>query len=135
MSELSGRQPERHSKDPVQAEEIERQHETMIALMKDLGERASAGASRAVLADLLQRLSDYTVLHFQAEEAYMAATSYPKLDTHRLIHRDLLIRLREHIRGFETGNGRIGHPLTSFLKYWLAAHINSVDIHFARNAQ
>jgi hemerythrin-like metal-binding protein len=102
--------------------------------MSALSERAEKGASKAELSELLKVLSDYTALHFRAEEACMEAIRYPKLDTHRLIHRDLLIRLREHVSGFETGDGTLGHKLTSFLKFWLMTHIKSVDMHDARRA-
>jgi hemerythrin-like metal-binding protein len=111
---------------------MDRQHDILIELMSSLRERAEEGASKAELSDLLKQLSDYTVLHFRAEEACMEAMSYSKLDTHRLIHRDLLIRLREHVGGFETGDGTLSHRLTSFLKFWLTTHIKSVDMRDAR---
>jgi hemerythrin len=132
MSEFFDWEPEQRSKCSLQIEEMDRQHETLIALMSALGERAEEGASKEELSDRLKELSDYTVLHFGAEEACMEAMSYPKLDTHRLIHRDLLIRLREHVGSFEAGDGTLSHRLTSFLKFWLTTHIKSVDMHDAR---
>ncbi len=128
MSELRWR-PEQYPRRSLQLEEMDRQHGILIALMNALSERAAEGATKAELSGLLKELDDYTVLHFQAEESYMEATSYPKRDTHKLIHRDLLIRLREHVRGFETGDGTLSRQLTSFLKFWLTAHIKSVDMH------
>jgi hemerythrin-like metal-binding protein len=113
---------------------MERQHEVLIALMNALAERAAEGASKAELSDLLGVLCEHTVQHFQAEEAYLEGTSYRKLDTHKLIHRDLLIRLREHMHDFEAGSGKLSHQLTSFFKFWLTAHINSVDMQSERSA-
>jgi hemerythrin len=134
MSEI-GLKPELESKSSLRLEEMDRQHRFLTALIDGLGKRAAQGASKAELSGLLHQLSDYTVQHFQAEEAYMAATSYPKLDTHQLIHRDLLIKLHEHVSEFKAGSGKLGHRLTSFLKFWLAAHINSVDTYFARHVR
>src|SRR5688572_25523888 len=122
MSEFFDWEPEQHSKCAAQLEEMDRQHETMIELMGALNERAEKGASKAELSDLLKELSDYTALHFRAEEVCMEAIRYPKLDTHRLIHRDLLIRLREHVDGFETGDGTLGQQLTRVLTFWLLGH-------------
>jgi hemerythrin-like metal-binding protein len=130
MSEVRWK-PELESKSSLRLEEMDRQHRVLTALIHGLGKRAAQGASKAELSDILEQLSDYTVRHFQVEEAYMEATSYPKLDTHQLIHRDLLLKLREHVSEFEAGSGKLGHRLTSFLKFWLAAHINSVDMYFA----
>jgi hemerythrin-like metal-binding protein len=131
MSELFRFNPEQQS---LQIHEMDRQHEILTALMNALTVRARAGASKAELSDLLKQLSEHTVLHFEAEEVYMEAMGYPKLDTHKLIHRDLLLRLGEHLRVFESGAGRLSHPLKSFLTYWLSTHINSVDVHDVRNA-
>lgn len=132
MSEFFRWEPGQHAKGSLQIEEVDRQHGILIALMDALVEHAAEGASKAELSGLLKHLVDYTALHFQAEEACMQATDYPKLDTHRLIHRDLLIRLREHVGSFENGNGTLSRALTSFLQFWLKTHVRSVDMHEAR---
>lgn len=52
-----------------------------------------------------------------------------------VIHRDLLLKLEQHINQFKSGNGRLGVGLLSFLKFWLAAHITGADRQHARHAQ
>jgi hemerythrin len=115
----------------LDAEEMDRQHQSLTAIMEELARCDAQGAPKEALSALLQRLDDCTRQHFEDEEAYMAKTAYPKLDTHCIIHRSLLTALSEHRRTFEAGGGRLGHKLLSFMKYWLVAHINSVDRHLS----
>jgi hemerythrin-like metal-binding protein len=69
MSEFFRWEPGQHSKWSLQIEEVDREHGVLIELMSALAERAEEGASKAELSGLLKELVDYTVLHFQAEEA------------------------------------------------------------------
>jgi hemerythrin-like metal-binding protein len=104
------------------------QHEDLKLLMRALAERDAAGASKGELSAQLRQLEAVTVGHFRDEERHMADVGHPKLDTHQLIHRDLLAMLRRHIAEFESGSGgRLGCNLLSFFKYWLGAHIEGMD--------
>jgi hemerythrin len=118
----------------VDAEEMDRQHETLVAIMDELARRDAQRAPKEELSALLLCLADCTLQHFEAEEAAMARTGYAKLDTHCIIHRSLITALNDHRQTFESGGGRLGHKLLSFMKYWLVAHINSVDRHFTHTS-
>ena len=118
----------------LDAAEMDRQHETLVAIMDELERRDAQRAPKEELSALLVRLADCTLQHFEAEEAFMSRTGYPKLDTHCIIHRSLLSALHDHRQTFESGGGRLGHKLLSFMKYWLVAHINSVDRHFTHTS-
>jgi hemerythrin len=115
-------------------DEMDCQHEAIVSLMDSLARRDTDRASKTELSNLLDTLRAYTARHFKEEEAYMAATGYPKLDVHQVIHRDLLIKLDEHVNRFRGGSGRLGVGLLSFLKYWLSAHITGVDRQYPRHA-
>jgi len=131
MTEFSQWEREKHS--PWIAE-MDKQHQALLSLMTSLIRRDAERAPRAELSSLLSMLCDCTVQHFKEEEAYMAATGYQKLDVHQIIHRDLLLELDEQVSRFEAGNGRLGAPLLSFLKFWLSPHITGVDRQYARRA-
>jgi hemerythrin len=131
MTEFSQWDRGKHS---LWIDEMDSQHETLVWLMDNLSRRDAEQASKADLSRQLDTLREYTVRHFKEEEAYMAATGYPKLDVHQVIHRDLLIKLDEHMSRFKGGSGRLGVGLLSFLKYWLCAHITGVDRQYPRDA-
>lgn len=116
-------------------DEMEGQHHAIVSLMDSLYRRDTERASKAELSNLLDTLRDYTAQHFEEEEAYMAASGYPRLDVHQVIHRDLLIKLDAHVERFRAGGGRLGTDLISYLRYWLTAHITGVDRHYARAAK
>lgn len=115
-------------------DEMDCQHDAILSMLESLLQLDADRASKAELSSSLEALRDYTACHFEAEEAYMAATGYAKLDVHQVIHRDLLIRLDEHRQRFERGGERLGAALYSFLKFWLAAHITGVDQQYPRHA-
>jgi hemerythrin len=124
-SELVPWQPPNHSPEIVA---VDRQHLWLIALIRELARRDQVGTPKQEQLQSLIFIAGLTARHFAAEEACMAAIEYPKLDTHRLIHRDLLVQFREHVRGFEQGGQKLGHKLRSFLAFWLLPHlVESVD--------
>jgi hemerythrin-like metal-binding protein len=117
----------------LQADEMDRQHDTLLLLMNELVRRDVEGADKQDLSELLDELCSLTLAHFQAEEACMQATGYGRLDIHGLIHSKLIAKLREHMQVFRDGNGRLGRTLVSFFEFWLAAHIKGADQHYARH--
>ena len=116
----------------LEIEAMDEEHQVLIAKMNHLAARNDAGASKAELSTALRDLGRYTVRHFDDEEAYLASIHYPKLDTHRAIHRDLLRSLHEHIAAFESGDGKVSAKFLGFLKLWLGAHIKGIDMQYAR---
>jgi hemerythrin len=130
MSQFISYDPRTHS---LHMDAIDRQHDTLILIMNELVRQDAQGASKEDLGLLLEELRSLTVRHFQAEEAYMRATGYARLDIHGLIHAKLIARFQDHVKSFENGNGRLGHRLQSFLEFWLAAHIKGVDRHYAQH--
>jgi len=131
MTEFFEWERERHS---VWIDEMESQHHAILALMNELSRRNAEHAPKAEMEALLSTLSDLTARHFKEEEAYMAATGYPKLDVHQIIHRELSLKLQEHVHRFATGSGRLGADLLSFLNFWLLAHVNGSDRHAGRDS-
>ena len=107
--------------------DIGRQQQSLPVLVAALARRDKEGASKGELSESLALIAAFTARHFSAEEAYMAELGYPKLDTHRLIHRDLLAHLHAHLQTYENGGPRLGHKLRSFFTFWLLPHIQSID--------
>jgi hemerythrin-like metal-binding protein len=128
MSDLFVWDPSQYS---LEIEAMDQQHLILIGLMNKLAVRADAGAPKAELSAALRELGRFTVKHFDAEEAYMRSFNYPKIETHRAIHKDLLRSLHEHIDIYEAGDGRLSPKVLQFLKLWLGAHIKGIDKQYA----
>lgn len=113
---------------------LEAQHEELVSLMAKIIQRDARGALKAELSLLLWQLVIRTEHHFTDEEVYMLDTGYARLDTHQIMHAQLLATLRRHVLDFELGDGRLGTRLVTFLEFWLMTHINGMDKDVTRRA-
>lgn len=114
-------------------ESLDAQHDELVTLMTKIIRRDASSALKAELSLLLWQLVIRTEHHFTDEEVYMLDTGYPRLDTHKIMHTQLLTSLRRHVTEFEVGNGRLGTRLITFLKFWLMTHINGMDHDITRH--
>lgn len=116
--------------------EMDHQHQRLIDVMNRLASRDASGAPKPELQRLLDQLVSVTEQHFRDEEAYMAAKRYPKLDTHRRIHSELVAQLQGHVAAFAAGTvARLNPRFLEFLKFWLAAHIRGIDKQYAEHVR
>lgn len=78
--------------------------------------------------EILRELRDYTIMHFEHEEAYMESINYKKMFTQKVQHNEF----REKIEGWdldsidETSDAMIDEIL-DFLTSWLISHILEND--------
>ena len=109
--------------------EMNFEHQQLLKIMNHLYDRVQAQDSVADLALILKDLGDYTIKHFADEERYFDSIGFPGADTHKLIHKDLLAKFKAHVQQFEA-SGRIDASLFEFLKMWLSAHIQGIDVKY-----
>jgi hemerythrin len=109
------------------------QHKHLIAIMNRLYDQVKAKALRASIGATLDELGRYTAKHFAEEEAYMASVKFPKLVGHQGLHRKLLERFGLHVAEF-TKTGQLTDEFFNFLRHWLSAHIQGIDIQYAATA-
>ena len=115
-----------HDEYSVSVDEMDDEHQTLIAIMNQLHSRAEEGAERSELEELLGELAIFTTRHFRNEELYMRSIGFPGLESHARIHADLLAKFDDHARAFER-TGELGAAFFHFLRNWLAAHIRGID--------
>jgi hemerythrin len=106
---------------------MDTQHIVLIETLNELHSAMMSGDARNVTGPLLRNLLTYTRGHFSAEEAMMAASSYPELEKHKAIHRDLSHKIEEFVIRFERGEMGLNLHLLHFLRDWLTSHIQKVD--------
>jgi hemerythrin len=128
---MDGR-PRFDSRFSVGIDQVDREHQKLFeiagrvhdCLMAD-GESAVAAARRAV-AELI----DYTETHFASEEGLMAGAGYPELDSHRILHRNLMAQARDMELRVELGERNAPLELNRFVCNWLIDHIQDHDKRF-----
>lgn len=111
------------------------EHQKLIDLMNHLYDLNHANASKAEVGGAVKALADWTITHFEHEEAFMESIDYPELKTHRLIHENLLAQLKEHMEAYEAGsNNQLDEKFFLFLKVWLTGHIMGIDMKYGKFA-
>jgi hemerythrin-like metal-binding protein len=109
------------------------EHRWLIGLMNKLYEQCAAGAAREQVDKSLLELGKATQKHFADEELVMARMAYPKLEVHKRAHQQLLTKLAGHVTRYRSGQ-ELGDEFFQFLRFWLSAHIQGMDMQYADHA-
>ena len=115
----------------VGIQSIDAQHQNLFAIARELYDAMSAGQGKSVLARILDRLVQYTQVHFSHEERLMKLNGYPNLAEHQEQHAALTHQVLQFQADFNTGKVTMTVQLLNFLKNWLDQHIQSSDQAYA----
>lgn len=112
----------------VGIEEIDQQHKILVRLVNDMHEAIQHKEGSATAKPILDKLIQYTIIHFAVEESLMRIFNYPDYEEHKKHHEELtreVITLRKKVRSGETA---ISFQLMHFLQGWLTRHILQEDM-------
>lgn len=116
----------------VDIQEIDEQHKCLIDIMNELYTAIANKSNRDLIGDVLDKLVDYTKVHFAVEETLMRIFHYEGYDEHKAIHDKIVERVLEFQGKFRAGDDKVGMELLMFLKDWLFDHINKVDKEYVK---
>ncbi len=114
----------------VKVANMDQEHQILINKMNKLHEVYAGGGTKEQLAPLVKDFAAYVVTHFQDEEAYMEKIKFEGVETHKLIHKQLLSQATEHIQAFEA-TGKLTDAFFKFLSVWLTSHIKGIDMKYS----
>jgi hemerythrin-like metal-binding protein len=108
--------------------EVDQQHRRLVELVNQLGRDADSATPERV-DHALQALAEYTVYHFQCEEAIMAAAAVAPAhaDRHRDTHRRFVGQVGEWLERRRNHEPISLRHLLDFLANWLIFHILGDD--------
>ncbi len=106
------------------------EHRWLISLMNRLHDQVNSGADRDAQGKTLEELGKATVKHFADEELVMARMGFPKIEHHKKLHAQLLTKFGAHAANFKGGQP-LGPEFFHFLKFWLSAHIQGMDMQYS----
>ncbi len=115
----------------VGIEEIDQQHKILVKLINEMHEAIEHKEASTVAKPILDKLIQYTIIHFAVEEALMRIFHYPDYEEHKKHHEELtreVITLRKKVR---TGEAHINFQLMHFLQGWLTHHILQEDMSYS----
>ncbi len=111
----------------VDIQELDEQHKCLISIMNELYTALANKSERDLIADVLNKLIEYTKVHFAVEETLMRIFHYEDYEAHKAIHDDIVAKVVDYHGKFQGGDDKVGMELLLFLKEWLFDHINKVD--------
>ena len=111
---------------------IDGQHQALVEALNRLHSAMLEESGRGEVGSTLKFLSDYTVSHFRMEEEMMDRHSYPDASSHRKIHGDLIVSLKELVDGFRRDSTALTIATMIFLEEWLTNHFLGEDAKFVR---
>jgi hemerythrin len=115
----------------VGVEEIDLQHQKLIAMMNEFYEQIGSDSQRA-LRTLLGSLIEYTKFHFTTEEQYFRELGYPESDAHIAKHREFIDKVQDVKSRLDSGKHVVSFEITTFLKDWLTHHVKGNDKAYGR---
>lgn len=107
-------------------------HKVLLRLMDELEDLARRGNDAAATKAAMTKLGEFTNKHFSDEEAFMASFSYPGIDSHKLIHKNLLEKFGAYQRRLMSGE-KLDEGFFDFLNIWLASHICGIDVKYGQH--
>ena len=106
---------------------VDAQHQNLFAIGRELYAAMSTGQGKSVLARTLDRLVQYTTMHFAHEERLMQLHKYPDFAKHKAEHDALVKQVVDFRTEFNGGRATLAVPLLQFIKDWLGKHIQGTD--------
>jgi hemerythrin-like metal-binding protein len=116
----------------VRIPQIDAQHQQLVALINELHMAMMEGNGKPALTHILSELVRYAENHFAYEETMLQQRGYSGLTGHRLEHKALMGQVYELRDQFASGKTMLTIKVMQFLKEWLANHILTRDMAYAR---
>jgi hemerythrin len=103
------------------------QHGILIDTMNELRLAAVRGSGREQVSEVLDRLIEYTRMHFWSEEQLLEQHGYPSAAEHRAEHQLILVQILQSSHRVQHGEKVQVRPLLCFLRKAYAGHIEGMD--------
>ena len=107
---------------------LDQQHQLLFDYINELYDAMSKGAGKSTAVGLVQKLHEYTTIHFKEEEALLKRANSPLLKEQQAEHAIFLDKVSELEKKISSGHDlSISVDLLRFLKNWLSDHILEKD--------
>jgi hemerythrin len=116
----------------VHIPQIDGQHQQLVAIINELHAAMLQGTANAALGRILDELVRYAQSHFAYEEAMLQQRGYSSLTVHRAEHQKLTQQVADLQERFRAGKLTLSVQVMQFLKEWLANHILTRDMQYAK---
>lgn len=116
----------------VGVEQIDDQHKELIRIANALINAVTLERDQRIINNVLNKLREYTIHHFNSEEQLMEKIGFPKRGEHATEHARLKKEVKEYQHQVYLKENLTPDALLEFLKNWLLKHILTYDRDIAR---
>jgi hemerythrin len=106
------------------------QHGILMDTLNDLRLTAVRGSGREQVSEVLDRLIEFTRMHFWSEEQLLEHYEYPGIAEHRTEHQRLLAQILQSSHRVQHGDKMQMRPLLCFLREAFAEHFEGMDCEY-----
>ena len=107
---------------------IDDQHRGVVTIINSLHYGMQNKHGESIIRPIIHMIQEYTRIHFELEEDFLAKCYFPDLDSHQLLHKELIGDLLH--TGRESAFVRDPFKFLDFLKKWWIDHICNKDRQF-----
>ena len=111
----------------VGIDSIDKQHKTLINLINQLNTAVDYSTGDEFEREALDKLVEYTKVHFSYEEGLMEQNGYPDFAAHKAQHVEMIKKVEEVLAQYEREHDTAMRNAAEYLKTWLIKHINGTD--------
>ncbi len=115
----------------VGVDKFDQEHMLLVELINEMFIIVRDKGDVATLTDAVEKLVDYTRVHFSDEEEALEKVNYPKLEEHKEIHTNLLEQVVEFQEQIAAEGKDLRTDLYKFLRDWLINHILDEDMQYS----
>jgi len=110
-------------------EQVDTQHQRLFELVSDLVSSCLEGQSAEKLRETIGFLIDYTIRHFNDEEALQLKFDYPDFGRHKQLHEDFKKQVGELVQSFRRSGctEELVSNVNKVVIRWLVNHIQQED--------
>lgn len=115
----------------VNVEEIDNQHKELVGMINDFYEKINKEDGRVLVENLIVRMREYVIMHFEFEKRMMRKYDFPELTDHHAEHNLFIEKVKSLEYKILNNTFVLSFEITNFLREWLNKHILESDMQYA----
>ena len=106
---------------------LDQQHRQLIETVNELDQALRTGEGKSVVEAVLDKLVEYALVHFTAEERLMQQHDFPGLSTHQTQHEMFRQKIAIYLEDQKAGKPGVPVSLLLFMQEWMKQHLLTTD--------
>jgi len=113
-------------------QEIDEQHKKWIDIINNLhGAIMEQTGGEDLTQTIINEMLEYGRIHFAFEEKFLREKGYPDLNSHKSVHRNFMVTLRDKLEEDRSGGMVLNREVMLMLTNWLQDHILNEDMRYS----